>query len=234
MKLLILLIGLIIFYFSRNNFSFNSKESVKSPNHFYSLKDGNQNENLISINISPSWLSSLKEKYDWNDFNEYDNILWEYMYKLFDESIEKSGIKDQNELWNKLNRQQKVFWAFLSFSGDTDNGGVYQFIFNRPQFIFAAKETWNELGLKKLEKDYTNVIIELSGKKRKINESKSDFLNESKSWNKRWNSFAQGYKELKTPEIIEAYYYDKEYKRTLYKTVVDYIDSNIDKFADLQ
>ena len=88
----------------------------------------------------------------------------EYMYKLFDETLEKSGIEDYTELWNKLNREQKMFWSFLAFNGDTDNGGVYQFIFNRPEFIVAVAETWEELELAELKEDYAEVLRELSGK----------------------------------------------------------------------
>ena len=231
MKLALLITLMIIIYLIRKNKTSIARETLKAPSKMYSLNDGNQSNLLISVNINSEWLKSLKEKYDWNNFDEYDNRMWEYMYKLFDEAMEKSEIRDYNKLWNNLNRQQKIFWAFLSFNGDTDNGGVYQFVFNKPEFLVAVNETFKELGLKKLEVDYYNVIKELTGKKSKIDELKSVFNNQSTSWNKRWNSFAEGYKELKSAEVIEKYYYDKEFKKTLYKTVSDYIEQNIDKFA---
>ena len=231
MKLALLITLMIIIYLIRKNKTSIARETLKAPSKMYSLNDGNQSNLLISVNINSEWLKSLKEKYDWNNFDEYDNRMWEYMYKLFDEAMEKSEIRDYNKLWNNLNRQQKIFWAFLSFNGDTDNGGVYQFVFNKPEFLVAVNETFKELGLKKLEVDYYNVIKELTGKKSKIDELKSVFNNQSTSWNKRWNSFAEGYKELKSTEVIEKYYYDREFKKTLYKTVSDYIEQNIDKFA---
>ncbi|WP_424004261.1 DMP19 family protein [Maribacter sp. IgM3_T14_3] len=236
MKILIgiIIVGLAIFFFIRKNSSSEQNEGSKLPSKLYSINDGNQNELLISIKVKQEQLDSIKAKYDWNQFDEYDNRMWEYMYKLFDETIEKSGIESYDELWNKLTRQQKVFWAFLSFNGDTDNGGVYQFIFNRPEFIIAAAEAWEELEIDKLKTDYNAVLNELTGKTSKIGELKSVFNDESKSWNKRWNSFADGYKELKSTEKIEDYYYDKEFKKTVHKKVADYIELNIEKFTEIE
>ena len=231
---IIISIGLLFVYLNKKkqNPTESASENTK-PANFYSINDGNQNELIVSMEISQKWLDSTKTKYNWNEFDEYDNRMWEYMYKFFDETVEKSGIKDYNELWNKLNREQKMFWAFLAFNGDTDNGGVYQFIFNRPEFIISVAETWDELKMEELNKDYENVLNELSGKSSKISELKTVFNDESKDWNKRWKSFSDGYKELKSTEKIEDYYYDKEFKKKLYKKVADRIENNIDKFATI-
>lgn len=236
MKLLIgiIIVGLAIFFFIRKKSSSEQNDESKLPSKLYSINDGNQSELLISIKVSQEQLDSIKAKYDWNQFNEYDNRMWEYMYKLFDETIEKSGIENYDELWSKLTRQQKVFWAFLSFNGDTDNGGVYQFIFNRPEFIIATAEAWEELEIDKLKTDYNTVLNELTGKTSKIGELKSVFNDKSKSWNKRWNSFADGYKELKSTEKIEDYYYDKDFKKIVHKKVADYIELNIEKFTEIE
>jgi len=232
---IIIAIGLLFVYLNKKKQNPTESESENlKPSNFYSINDGNQNELIISMEISQEWLDSIKSKYDWNEFDEYDNRMWEYMYKLFDETLEKSGIKDNGELWNKLNREQKMFWSFLAFNGDTDNGGVYQFIFNRPEFIVAVAETWNEIEISELNTDYENVLNELSGKTTKISELKTVFNDESKDWNKRWKSFSDGYKELKSTGKIEDYYYDKEFKMRLYKKVADRIENNIDKFATIE
>lgn len=232
---IIIAIGLLFVYLNKKkqNPTESTSDNTK-PTTFYSLNDGNQSELLISMEIPQTWLDSTKTKYDWNEFDEYDNRMWEYMYKFFDETIEKSGIKSYEELWSKLTRQQKVFWAFLSFNGDTDNGGVYQFIFNRPEFIIATAEAWEELEIDKLKTDYNAVLTELTGKSAKIGELNSVFNDESKSWNKRWDSFADGYRELKSTEKIEDYYYDEEFKKLVHKKVADYIELNIEKFTEIE
>jgi len=230
-------VGVFVFYKLKKNP--NSSESElntesQKPVKFFSLNDGNQNELIISAEVTKKWLDSIKTKYDWNNFDEYDNRTWEYMSELFDRAVYKYVEEKPDVLWNKLNREQKVFWAFLAFNGDTDNGGVYQFIFNRPEFIIAIAEMWEELGMEEIGSDYEKVLKELSGKTGKLNELNEIFNDESQSWNKRWNSFADGYKELKSTKEIEDYYYDKEFKKKLFKKVADYIELNINKFTKLE
>ena len=78
MKLIIgivILIG-IIFVFVKNKNS-TIFQSSKKPTRFYSLNDGNQNELIISAGTTKEWINSTKSKYNWNDFDEYDNLLWE-------------------------------------------------------------------------------------------------------------------------------------------------------------
>ncbi|CAM1361848.1 conserved hypothetical protein [Tenacibaculum litopenaei] len=223
----------LIYYRQNKNQSAITSTSEKMKPNFYSLNDGNQNDRIISIQISQKWLDSIKSNFDWNEFDEYDNRLWEYMYKLFDESIEKSGIADEKELWNTLNREQKIFWAFLAFNGDTDNGGVFQFIFNRPEFIISVAETFEELGMTTLTKDYHNVLDELSGKSSKIGDLKTVFNDDSKNWSKRWKAFSEGYKELISAQKIELYYYEKAFKKKLYQKITERIERNMDKFATI-
>lgn len=205
--LIFLILGFAFFFlFKKNGGAFGQNMISNTKNDFYSLDDGNQNELLVSIEISKKWLDSLKNVYDWNEFDEYDNRMWEYMYKLFDETVEKSGIQDNDKLWEQLSRPQKVFWAFLAFNGDTDNGGVDQFVYNRPKFIYAVLETWEELKIQELKTDYDVILNEL--KKRNNNKGM-----------------------LKSALKLEEYYYDKEYKRIIHKIVSDYIESNIEMFA---
>lgn len=214
-----------------------SAESAQSDSHMkpienlYSIEEGNQDSLTLGARIAQGWIDTVQAKYSWDTFDEYDNRMWQYMDKLFDETVENSGIQEYDELWRKLTREQKVFWAFLAFNGDVNNGGVYQFISNRPEFLVAVSEMFHELEMHEVAKDYELVLQELVGKAGKINELKSALHDNSKSWEKRWNSFTEGYKELQSTEKIESYYYDKEFRKRLYKKVADYIELHIDKFA---
>lgn len=198
---------------------------------FYSLDDGNQEKLIYPAKVNLEWVNQTKEKYSWGDYSRYDNMMWEYMYKLFDEMVSESGAETYDELWFKLNRPQKTFWAFLAFNGDTDNGGVYQFIFNRPQFIFAVAEMWKEIGFEKLAQDYNEVLEELSAKTDKLSQFKDGFNDESKAFEERWSSFAEGYDELPSTQNIQSYYYDDEFKKVCHQKVADYIDMHMDKFV---
>ncbi|MEQ8478028.1 DUF4375 domain-containing protein [Fulvivirga sp.] len=209
----------------------NESANSKSNMTVFSLDDGNQCTLIYSIKIKQEWLDSLKVKYVWNDFDEYDNRLWEHMYTLFDPMVENSGAKNSNELWQNLTRGQKLFWSFLAFNGDTDNGGVYQFFSNRPEHAVSVLEVWHELNIDRLEKDYKATLEELVGKTDKISEFRTKFNEQDSDWNERWEAFNEGYKELPSAEAIEEYYYDKEFKRTLFKALTDYIENNIEQFA---
>jgi hypothetical protein len=206
-------------------------DKVVKPDHLYSLNDHNQTDLLLSAEATHEKLNSIKEKYQWDEFDEYDNRMWEYMYLLHDKVIKNHDFESPDEFWNKSTRQQKVFTAFLMFTGDTDNGGVYQFIFNKPEYILAVGEMWQELGLTDLASDYQAVMNELSGKTLGISQLKNIFNDESKDFDTRWNAFAAGYKELKSVEKIEDYYYDNEFKLKLYKKVADYIEDHMAYFT---
>jgi len=201
---------------------------------FFFLDEGNQDKLIVASSKSMDWVEEIKSKYDWDNFDQYDNRMWEYMYKLFDEPVQQYGEKNpestSHDLWKELTRAQKVFWAFLAFNGDTDNGGVYQFFFNRPEFAFAVSEIWEELDMKQLQEDYQSVLKELFGKKLNLGERRMAFNDESVDWDKRWKAFSDGYKELKSTEKIEDYYYSKEFKKELYKRVADYIEDHIEGF----
>jgi len=232
---IILAIGLLLFYLNKKKTNSSVLDlTFEKPKRLYSINDGNQIELIISADATKEWQDSTKSKYDWSKFDEYDNLLWEYMYELFDKPIEKQVNVDYWTLWNKLTREQKVFWAFLAFSGDTDNGGVNQFIFNKPEFIIAVAEMWNELGLEKIASDYESFLNELSGKTGKLNEVKDHLTLDSDIWKKIVSPFSNEKMELKTAMKIEDYFYDKEFRRKVYKKVVDYIDNNIDKFTTIK
>ncbi len=235
---IIIVIGIfLVFMLKKNSNSSASSELnfvFQKPKRLFSLSDGNQKELIISADATKEWLNSTKSKYDWNEFDEYDNLLWEYMYELFDKPVDKQADEDYWTLWNKLTREQKVFWAFLAFSGDTDNGGINQFIFNKPEFIIVVAEMWNELGLEKIASDYESFLKELSGKSGNLNEIKDHFTLDSDIWKKIVSPFSNEKIELNSAGKIENYFYDKEFRKEVYKKVADYIENNIDKFTTME
>jgi hypothetical protein len=237
MKLIIGIVILIVIVFvfvkSKNSNNSTTLQSSKKPTKFYSLDDGNQNEVIISAETTKEWFDSTKSKYDWNDFDEYDNLLWEYMYELFDKPVEKQNDIDYWTLWQKFTREQKVFWAFLAFSGDTDNGGINQFIYNKPEFTLVVSEIWTELELEKIGSDYDFFLKELSGKLGDLNEIRNALISESWIWENKVSPFANEKISLMSAKNIEEYFYDKDFRKEVYKKVADYIDQNIDKFTTI-
>ena len=62
------------------------------------------------------------------------------------------------------------------------------------------------MGLEKVSNDYQEVLEEFIGNADKISELKSEFNDNSKSWDQRWEAFTETFKELKTTNVIQRYY----------------------------
>lgn len=234
-KIAIFVIVIILFFYrqySRKKAKKISSTEVETPISFFSINDGNQNEIIYAPDYNKEWFEELNRKYSWDNFNNYDNIFWEYMYQLFDTLPEIAGKTESDTVFfNNLNREQKVFYSLLVFNGDTDNGGVAQFFFNKPEFAFAVLETFDELKMTKLKNDYEKCLNEFIGTVDSYSKRKEIFNDSNFAWEKRWKAFADGYNDINSASTIEEYYYNAEFKKQLYKTFVEYADKNIDKFV---
>jgi hypothetical protein len=200
---------------------------------FYSINDSNQNKVIFAPNYNKEWFDLLDKKYAWDKFDIYDNRFYEYMYKIFDTlpALAKGKSTNNRDFFNKLTRAQKVFYSVLVFGGDTDNGGVYQFFFNKPEFCFAVLESFKELKLDKLSRDYENCLNEFIGSVDSYAKRKTVFNESTNSWEERFKAFSVGYDDFKSGKKIEAYYYKDSFKKQLFKTVVEYVDNNLDMFV---
>jgi hypothetical protein len=207
-------------------------KNMGTPKTFYSINDGNQIELIYAPTYDPEWFIELNKKYSWENFNDFDNIFWEYMYQLFDPLPEISGKTESDyEFFSNLTRGQKIFYSLLVFNGATDNGGVSQFFFNKPNFMFAVLETFEELKMIKLKKDYEKCLNEFIGTSNSYNNRKEIFNNSNFDWEKRWKAFTDGIEDIESANIIEDYYYGSEFKKELFKNFVEYVDSNINQFV---
>jgi len=200
---------------------------------FHSLDDGNQHDHIFTPDCPQQWFDEINRKYDWNQFNVFDNKFLEYAYQLNDPLLEQAvnrGI-DHPEYFKLLNRGQKIFYCVLLFNGETDNGGVYQFFFNRPEFSYAVLESLKELQLDALARDYTACLDELMDTTNSYNDRKRLFNDAGNSWAQRWEAFRGGYNEMKSAAKIEAYFYQDPFKIALYRTMVEYIDKHLSLFV---
>ncbi len=198
----------------------------------YTINEGNQHELLHYVEVEQDWLKTMQAKYDWENFNRYDNRMFKYMDALFD-TMTRQKRKDESyySFWQKLTRGQKVFWSFLAFNGDVDNGGVYQFFFNKPEHCLSLLEVLEEIKAEQLRQDYQRVLEEVLGKFDKIADLRQRFNDESQQWEERWEAFNEGYEELECAAAIEKYYYEDTFKQKLYRQMSDYIEMNLKQFA---
>jgi hypothetical protein len=70
------------------------------------------------------------------------------------------------------------------------------------------------------------VLNEFFGKFKTIEDLKSKFQNNSLQWNKRWNSFVEGYKEIPQAAIIEGYFYNEGYKKEFHLKMAQFVMDN--------
>ena len=206
-------------------------KSKDSQQRYLSINDGNQDELIHAPKIRSDWLDHVRQKYPWSSFKEYDNRVYEFMEHLLDPAVDKSATDHIRKMWNSFTRPQKVFYVLITFDGQVKNGGVYQFLFNYPELVLAALETFIEIGDKTLELDYGETLSEFVGKSAKIGELKQIFSDETRDWDKRWESYAKGHSEFTTTEKIEDYFYTDEFIKSHFMLIADYIESNIHRMA---
>ncbi|QDU43708.1 WGR domain protein [Symmachiella dynata] len=209
------------------------QKSGSSKEFLFSLDDDNQQERILVATVTLDTLVEINATYPWANFDENDNRIWEYATAFMDPIYKKSK-SGRRALWNKLNRRQKVFYVLLNFIGETDNGGVWQFLFNWPELSLAALEAMNEIGAMKLARDYRATLEEFLGKGRSLSDLRKRFGDKNLSTKKRWQAFAEGYAELKTAQKIQKYFYTAAFKKGLYKKLSDYIEESYHLFANVK
>ena len=208
-------------------------KTTSRKNVLWSLDDGNQHERQLVPTVKLDRLVHIVATYPWPDFNQADNRLWEYMSVFINPLLAKSRMSGR-ALWERMNRAQKVFYTLVAFDGDTSNGGVWQFLFNRPELALAALEAMEEIGEKKLARDYRATLEEYLGKARSLSGLRKRADDKNLSTEKQWQAFAEGYGELKTAAKIEKYFHTGRYKKTLYKKISDYIEQSYHLFAKVK
>jgi len=127
---------------------------------------------------------------------------------------------------SRLHDTQKMCFAIINFEGQTNNGGVYQFLFNQPENAIITLEAMKKANLKRLAEDYEIVLNQFFGKFKTIEELRNKFQNNKLDWNKRLNSFAEGYKEIPQAEVIEDYFYNDEYSKEFHSKMAQFVIDN--------
>ena len=156
------------------------------------------------------------------------------MYKLMEPAVKKAQAKDFKKLWLKLNRPQKLFLAMLNFIGETDNVGVWQFLYNEPHLALAALEAMQEISESRLAKNYHTTLDEVLGKAKTISALRKKSTNAKLTTERRWHAFAEGYEQLPSAHRIEKYFYTASYKKKLHKRLTDHVELHLPLLAEIQ
>jgi len=202
-------------------------DHINAPIEFVQLSSA-QSSNKYLPKVSVKWMEELEEKYSKLPYNKYDNIHYAFAIKLCNEVYDSSELYRQGKmshatLLNEMTKEQRIYQTLINFEGQVNNGGVYQFLFNYPELSIIALDAFQTIGADKLAKDYENVLHEYFGKFNTVQDLYVKFQDNSKEWDKRWNAFAEGYKELPTAAVIETYFYTEDFIKDYQTKTVSFV-----------
>jgi hypothetical protein len=170
----------------------------------------------------------------WSNFDEYNNRMWQFTEQFLDPATKKIKARSVAQLWSALNRPQRLFYTVASFSGQTDNGGVWQFLFNKPELSLAALEVFHEIGATKLARDYQATLEEVVGNAKTVSGLRKKFVSKKLDDAQRWRAFAEGYEQASSASKIEKYFYTLKFKKQFYKQTCDFVEDSLSSFAQIK
>lgn len=219
--LLILFIILGLLWF-RNK----SKIYDKAPTDFVLLESTTETRDYLPI-VKKNWLTETELKYSNNEWKSYPSEHGDQSEKLCNDVYRPwKGEISHSEFLNKLTKEQRMYFALINFEAQTNNGGVYQFLFNNPELALITLHAMEEAQLGELTNDYKDVLKEFFGKFETFHELKTRFQDNTSEWDKSWDAFVEGYKELPTAKKIEGYFYDKDYQKEFQSKIVQFVKNN--------
>jgi len=220
-----LIILVVVFIIWRNK----SNRIVNAPTEFVNLKSETESTSHLPL-LANNWVSKIEEKWNEKEWEIYDNEHYDISEEICNKvySTNKYWEKNQThaDFLNELTKEQRIYFTLINFETQVNNGGVYQFLFNYPELSIIALQGMQETGMSKLTKDYETVLNEYFGKFKTIQELYSRFQNKNNDWNKRWNSFTEGYKELSSTKIIEDYFYEENFVKGYHEKLIGYAKVN--------
>ncbi len=193
-------------------------------------KDGDNFKTHLLPKVPKNWVQETIDKFEGKEYDKYDNYHYRFSDKLCNDVYRSYKYWEKGEshydFLSKLNDTQKMYFALINFEGQTNNGGVYQFLYNQPENSIITLEALKDAKLIRLSKDYEIVLNQFFGKFSTISELRSKFQNGKINWEKRWNSFVEGYKEIPHAEKIEEYFYEEEYSKEYHSKIAQFVINN--------
>jgi len=202
------------------------------PKKVFVTTDGDPSKTQLLPRVAKDWLSETIKTYDDKDYDKYDNLHYGFSNVLCNDIYSSYKYWEKGEshydFLSKLNDTQKLYFALINFEGQTNNGGVYQFLFNQPENAVIVLEAMKKAKLDRLAKDYEIVLKEYYGKFETIEELRARFQNGQIGWEERAQSFVDGYVELPQAEVIENYFYEPDYSKMFHKKIAQFVIAHQD------
>ncbi len=161
--------------------------------------------------------------------NPHD-LFWAYHALIFQDIPLPKNATDEI-FWKKLTKSQQIVFVLGIFIEHTNNGGIWQFFFNKTEYIIAvgqAFETFSNMNV--FNTYYSRCFNELA----KILDS-GEFFTICDIWNdtnrpfeERWTAFKSGEAYIENHTLFEEYFYSEKGKDRLYNDLINkYIAQNL-------
>lgn len=206
--------------------------SIQTSNNFVLLSSPHTSTKYLPT-VPVNWLENVLEKYKSEEYKMFDNAYTTISKKLSDKIVDidsyKTGEITHAQLLNMMTKEQRIFFTLITFDGQVNNGGVYQFLFNFSHLSEIALESFKIIGADQLSTDYEKVLKEFEKKFDSIQVFYNQFQDTSKKWEERWDAFNKGYTELPSAKIIEKYFYEEKFMQEYQTKIVDFVKKNKSK-----
>jgi hypothetical protein len=199
---------------------------------YYRIEEGNQDKLILQPEVDSDWISKTIKKFSWDKWSETENRLNEYSASLFDILEEKADeLDDEEEFWNRLSVGQKVFYSFLAFEGEVDNGGLFQFFWNKPAHVYSFREVINILKLEELADDYISALKAYEKLSSEISKIKEDLDPDKEGWEDEYYEAYDKIQEKFDAETdagtnVDEYFYEPGFKILFHEAMCDFIENN--------
>lgn len=195
----------------------------------YSIKEGNPRKVHFGTTIKKETLDQLQQEYQDKKIEAQD-LFWQYNSLAF-EGIAYPTKLTFEQIWKKMTKVQKLVLSASHLIGQIDNGGVWQFFFNKPMYAYTAYEVFREISAWVLETRYQKCLEELGTMidsqqyKQLVDAAQDPALTDAQ----RWEKFQEGRAHIPSAKELEDYFYDPKNKAYFYQKLVKYIHLHTSK-----
>lgn len=161
--------------------------------------------------------------------------LFQAYYRIIIEGIDED--LDNQNIWADLTKPQQVLATLGVLTSQINNGGVWQFLFNRPELSVVAGEALDESHrLSTLLSKYKNVLREFAAMTR---DGTWAALMESLekaglSTPEGWKLFKSGAEAIPSSSEFDEVFFEKKKRTRMYAAFNKYIDHNLDKLIKIK
>lgn len=212
-------------------FKYNRQRKKEPEDQFLTIDDKRNNELRIDPAVPEAAFAKLQAEYAAKPYDKYDNLVYKFSELLLDPLAKISKQEDSEKLFAELNRSQRIFSLLLQLEGQINNGGVYQFLWNRGESMMAAQEALWELNIEPLAADYEKVLDELEAATDNFIKDREFWVNVNHSEAEKWKVFQDGRNYIPTGKKIEEYFYTEEFAQKYHQKIIDYVIANKEHFG---